>query len=267
MRAVYLVRHGRPELPGDGRWCYGRTDYPLSAEGRGQAEAAGAYFGAAGWAKGFVSPLLRAVQTAQALAGDFAPVAGLSELDMGDWDGLPFSEITARWPAEFSARADRFLSVPAPGGETPEAFRSRVAAAFRALLEAYPEQDLLLVTHNAVNAVLCAQLFGGRAEDRLAPYAAVTQLLLTEDGPAEGPAGRLPAELPPLVPDEGDCLALLREYGTPQRAAEHCRAAAPKVEALFPVNVQSNAVIPYAAAPRVPVLSRNTQLLATMYET
>ena len=226
MRAVYLLRHGQPELPGPGHWCYGRTDYPLSGEGWAQAQAAGAYFGASGWARGCTSPLLRCVRTAEALQGEFVPVPGLAELDMGDWDGLPFTEITSRWPEEFAARSGRFLSVPPPGGETPEAFRDRIMSTFRQLLDAYSEENLLLVAHNAVNAVLCAELFGGRAEERIYPYAAITQLLVTEDGPVEGPAGKLPGELPPLIPDEGDCLALLREFGTPQRAAEHCRAAA-----------------------------------------
>ena len=39
------------------------------------------------------------------------------------------------------------------------------------------------------------------------------------------------------------------------------------MDALLPVKVQLTARMPYVALPRVPVLSRNTQLLATMYET
>ena len=39
------------------------------------------------------------------------------------------------------------------------------------------------------------------------------------------PSKDVPAENV-LVPDEAECLALLREYGTPQRASEHCRATA-----------------------------------------
>ena len=248
MRAVYLVRHGRPETPDGRRWCYGRTDLPLSEAGRAEARALGAYFGNADWALGFTSPLRRSADTAAGIPCAFTPCPDFTELDMGDWDGLPFDEIVARWPEQFAARRDNFLTLPPPGGEDPAAFRARVTSAFRAALEAAPERDLLLVTHNAVNAVLLASLLGGRAEERLQPCASVTQLLLDGDDVTPGPAGCLPDAMPPLVPDEGDCRALLAEASTPPRAAEHCRAVAEKAARMAEaLNAHGHALDPAAA--------------------
>ena len=36
MRTIYLIRHGKPEFPDERKYCIGRTDLPLSEEGRTQ---------------------------------------------------------------------------------------------------------------------------------------------------------------------------------------------------------------------------------------
>ena len=48
MRRIYLVRHGMPEFPGGEKCCIGRTDLPLSEEGRGQMRALKERFGTMG---------------------------------------------------------------------------------------------------------------------------------------------------------------------------------------------------------------------------
>ncbi|MBR2799448.1 MAG: histidine phosphatase family protein, partial [Oscillospiraceae bacterium] len=97
MRRVYLVRHGHPDIPLGERWCLGRTDLPLAAIGRMQAallpfdpELTGKPV--------FSSYLMRAIETAQPLCPEPRIMPGLEEQDLGEWDGLPFSEIMVRWP-------------------------------------------------------------------------------------------------------------------------------------------------------------------------
>lgn len=44
MRTIYLIRHGKPEFPDERKYCIGRTDLPLSEEGRTQIRALGETF-------------------------------------------------------------------------------------------------------------------------------------------------------------------------------------------------------------------------------
>ena len=44
MRTIYLIRHGKPEFPDERKYCIGRTDLPLSEEGRTQIQALGETF-------------------------------------------------------------------------------------------------------------------------------------------------------------------------------------------------------------------------------
>ena len=42
-KRIYLMRHAKPELAFGGRVYYGKTDFPLSAEGRAAAAALGGH--------------------------------------------------------------------------------------------------------------------------------------------------------------------------------------------------------------------------------
>jgi broad specificity phosphatase PhoE len=111
---VVLVRHGETEWSRDGRHT-GKSDIPLTAEGRRQAEALRREL--AGWTFALVltSPLERAMETSR-LAG-FGEVAqsrsDLVEWDYGRYDGLTSPQIAAIDPG-WSLWRDG-----GPGGEQP----------------------------------------------------------------------------------------------------------------------------------------------------
>ena len=78
-----------------------------------------------------VSPLARTLETAEiALAGQvWRTDPRLMEIHAGDWQGLYYDDIAARWPdlvSEGMAPLEIFAS--APGGEGLPAFRTRIAA-------------------------------------------------------------------------------------------------------------------------------------------
>lgn len=86
------------------------------------------------------SPLARAAQTAQLIADSqpgnaLHPVANLTEIAQGEWQGLTHREVSERWPAELAAWRRAPAEHHAPGGESLPAAAVRVGTAVRELLE------------------------------------------------------------------------------------------------------------------------------------
>jgi probable phosphoglycerate mutase len=121
---IWLVRHGATEWSAAGRHT-GRTDIPLTDEGRRQAKEAAAQLPDVRFAQVLTSPLVRARETA-ALAGfaDATPDPDLQEWDYGDYEGRTTPDIRREQPgwtvwgdgcpggesaADVGARADRVL--------------------------------------------------------------------------------------------------------------------------------------------------------------
>jgi broad specificity phosphatase PhoE len=122
---IVLVRHGATEWSLSGRHT-GRTDVPLTDEGRAQARAVGAALDGRTFAATFVSPMSRARETCTLAGyGDTAEVVDdLREWDYGDYEGRTTAEIRTEVPkwtvwdgdlpngesrVELGARADRVI--------------------------------------------------------------------------------------------------------------------------------------------------------------
>lgn len=148
MKRAYLIRHTLPDFPGGKRMCLGTTDIPLSAEGLAQAEAMAAKLPAV--TDVFSSPLIRAVQTAQAIGLPVTILPDLREIDAGQWDGLTFEEIKIRYPQLYAARgANPFL--PLPEAEEEQCALSRFCAAMETAAR-QARGDFALVTHGGISA-------------------------------------------------------------------------------------------------------------------
>jgi probable phosphoglycerate mutase len=123
---VFLLRHGETEWSVAGRHT-GRTDVPLTADGREQAARAARRVARRDFALVLTSPLRRARETAElAGLGTHAETdADLLEWDYGDCEGLTTAEIRERRPGwtvwtegpgggetvdEVGARADRVIA-------------------------------------------------------------------------------------------------------------------------------------------------------------
>jgi uncharacterized phosphatase len=105
-----LIRHGQTDWNLNGL-MQGRTDIPLNATGRAQAEAAAALLDRAEWDVVVSSTLGRARETAEILArGLGLPVVGayddLVEQDFGAAEGTLVAEIDARWPGRAFPRKE-----------------------------------------------------------------------------------------------------------------------------------------------------------------
>jgi broad specificity phosphatase PhoE len=142
-----LLRHGPTGWNAQGR-IQGHLDIPLSDEGldRMRRLAPPKSFE---YARGFVSPLLRACQTAEAL-GLVNPIPDrrLMEQNWGRWEGLSRSEILARDGEDAFVRAGLALEFRPPGGESTGELHDRVAAFLKDV--ARGESDAVAVTHLGV---------------------------------------------------------------------------------------------------------------------
>ena len=154
-KTIYLVRHALPDFPSGETLCLGRRlDLPLGSEGCAQAAQLACDLSALAVEAVYASPLLRAQQTAAPIAGTARPLItlpSLIELDGGEWDGLPFSEIRRRWP-------DFRGSCP-PGGESDEHGLARMQSVL-AEIDARTQRCAVIVAHGGVNRLLLCALAG-----------------------------------------------------------------------------------------------------------
>ena len=206
MREILLLRHAKPDYR-DGARCYigCRTDPPVLPIAPEETAALTALLRARDVQSVWSSPMLRCRQTAALIAGGkpVVVVQGMQELDCGEWDGMSFDEIRARYPEEYARRGED-PTRPMPGGETLDQCAARALSALRGLL-ARTEGNLAVVAHAGVNRVLIRAL-AGNPELRPLPQPYLCVNVLSYDGGALAVSafGLSAAEL--LLPKEGnDC--------------------------------------------------------------
>ncbi|MCW2986060.1 MAG: histidine phosphatase family protein [Conexibacter sp.] len=147
---VWLIRHAETEWSKDGRHT-GRTDIPLTDEGRAHAATLPGRLGGQTFAAVFVSPLERARETARlAGLGDHAQILDdLVEYDYGDYEGITTAEIREGRPGWYLWRDG------APGGEMPDDVGARADRVIDAALAV--DGDVALVAHGHVLRVIGAR--------------------------------------------------------------------------------------------------------------
>lgn len=151
---LILLRHGQTELSVERRYS-GRGNPALTELGRRQARAAADRLGSGtGIGEDIVAVVSSPLQRATATAGDVADRLGLDveiddgfiETDFGRWEGLTFAEAADRDP-DVHTRWLSDVEVPTPDGESFAQVADRVIAAKDQLLQRYPGQTVLVVSH------------------------------------------------------------------------------------------------------------------------
>jgi broad specificity phosphatase PhoE len=161
-RNIVLMRHGRTDW-NDAHRFQGRTDVPLNAKGLAQAEKTAIRL--AGWAVDaiYTSPMIRARQTAQAIATlqGVEPIVldGLVEVDFGPWENQGFKSIEAQYPDLMKAWVrDPFFHQP-EGAETWESVRARAEKTVDFILRGQGER-IVVVCHGGIIRALFSILLG-----------------------------------------------------------------------------------------------------------
>jgi probable phosphoglycerate mutase len=153
MTRLVLVRHGETAWNRETR-IQGHTDIPLSEHGRWHAQQVGKALRDEGLHAIYSSDLLRAADTARAVAeATGLPLQldeGLRERHFGAFEGLTHDEIMSRHPEEGRRWRGRDPSYGPVGGETLEGFYERVIGAALRLVRHHPGQTVALVAHGGV---------------------------------------------------------------------------------------------------------------------
>jgi broad specificity phosphatase PhoE len=175
-RTLLFIRHAETALTGT--FC-GSSDPALNELGRLQLPALTAQLAGIKVERIFTSDLLRARQTAEALATSLHAAVevrpALREIDFGAWEGLTWAQIEQRDPAFAMRWVAEFPALPAPGGEAIAAFRHRVVNEI-AWLRAGREATVAIVTHAGVLRALLEEFGHFAAEhawERTRAYASV----------------------------------------------------------------------------------------------
>jgi len=209
---LYLVRHGRASGNRQGRYV-GRSDPPLTARGRREAEAVAAWFESlfaspglrsapqprAVYSTGFRRADCTARRIARRLQIPLHVEKDLRELDFGQWEGKTYAEIMSSWPRRLWAWYEAPLEVSPPGGETLRDLMDRVWAAFCGIAADSGGGRAILVTHGGpIRALLalvkCDELDMQGAAEHFFSYSCRTGSVsgIRHAGPGPAPAHMRP---------------------------------------------------------------------------
>jgi broad specificity phosphatase PhoE len=150
----WLLRHAVVSLEARA-FLYGRQDVPICLETTRQQQAAYRALAhrlppGATW---YVSPLSRTRHTAAAIAGagyhmpEPTVEPGLTEQDLGEWQGLPHGELPRRLREPAHAFWPLGATEKPPGGESMVQVVHRVGHTLERLAAARPGEDVVAVSH------------------------------------------------------------------------------------------------------------------------
>ncbi|MBZ0158263.1 MAG: histidine phosphatase family protein [Alphaproteobacteria bacterium] len=205
---LYLIRHGETEGSGTKRYK-GSIDVPLSERGVRQIREASSFImahlknscaayyesylrdvhapageaakeGTEGSAETrpvlsavYCSSLGRAVRSAGIIAEPHGlepvTIPDLRERSFGIWEGMSFTEIREKYPAEFEAWAENPVCHSPLNGESTRAVSERVLRAFGEILERHGakgknggpgRENIAIIAHGGVNRILLCHIMG-----------------------------------------------------------------------------------------------------------
>ena len=171
------VRHGRTVANASGL-LQGRVDNPLDVVGRQQAHEISLALGTVDIVVS--SPLQRARETAEPLGLPLRLDERWIELDYGEWDELPITEVTADQWTQW--RSDSTFAPP--GGESLAELDQRVAEACNDLLAEAAELNVAVFTH--VSPIKSAMAWALGVEEQISWRLQVGQAQISRIAVREG---------------------------------------------------------------------------------
>jgi len=162
MTEIILARHGETQWNVE-EVFRGRIDIELNETGIKQAELLAEYLSDAKIDAIYSSPLKRASKTAEIIARhhnlEVEITPGLTDLDYGNWQGLPHQEIKDKFKELYAEWINSPDKVKIPSGESLNIVRKRAMGVVNKIIAKY-EGAVVLVSHRVVNKVLICALLG-----------------------------------------------------------------------------------------------------------
>ena len=150
---ILLARHGECRGNTDGLFR-GRIDFPLNDRGRIQAEELAGAVAPLHPSAVYSSPLLRAVETAEACGRRCSlPVIvdeGFTNISLGPWEGRPKTEIAREFPREWGLWLTDPEQLEIDGAETLKHVLFRSMESLNSLVKRHKGETILLLTHRTV---------------------------------------------------------------------------------------------------------------------
>lgn len=160
---VFLIRHGKIQLPDDDKRYIGQIDLPLVEEGVRQSVCLQKRLAGEDIGSIYCSDLSRTRRTAEIIAADrcieIVERKDLREISLGEWEGCTFADISQRFPEEFRRRGEDIVHYRITGGESFAYCGKRVIAAFYDILGS-SEGNILIVGHAGVNRLILCHVLG-----------------------------------------------------------------------------------------------------------
>jgi broad specificity phosphatase PhoE len=158
-----LLRHAEVDTRYHGIFG-GQIDMDLSPRGHDQAAALAKYLQKREFDAIYASPMKRAQQTLQPLIASrncpSVTLPGLREVHFGDWTGLSFADVKARFAISAYQWLDQLEQAVIPNAETVPAFRGRVEPHLRQMLQDHPGRKVAIVCHGGTIRMLLSILLG-----------------------------------------------------------------------------------------------------------
>ncbi len=182
---LWLIRHAEGEERYQNVFG-GRIDMALSKRGHEQAAALARYLKGKKFDALYASPMKRVQQTLASLVANPMPqptvMSELREVDFGDWTGLAWHEVTARFGISAFDWLLKLEQDQIANAESGPSFRRRVEPAVREILGRHIGQQVAILCHGGVIRMMLAILLNWPLPTLAGleiEYASITQVLWT----------------------------------------------------------------------------------------
>jgi probable phosphoglycerate mutase len=160
---VFLVRHGLTKSNIDGFYM-GWSSEDLNEAGYTQARRLSLRLARLPIASIYTSPLRRAYTTAAILNEphqvELTVMEDLTEVHLGDWQGLHIDEVKQRWPELWQQSRVDPSEITLPDGESVREMAQRSIRAFETVVETNPGKQIVMVTHQYIIRAIVAYTLG-----------------------------------------------------------------------------------------------------------
>ncbi len=178
---LIFVRHGYSKANEQNIFA-GVTDVPLTDIGKQQADLTAKFLSQYAIDVLYSSDLKRAMQTAQPIAEQtglpIIPNEQLREMDLGEWEEVPFEAVVQQYPTEYELWVGNVDNAYAPGGESIAELRKRMAAAVGKIVAKHRGKTVCIVTHAEALRMLFPTWTGARLAD--VPYVPNSSVTVVE---------------------------------------------------------------------------------------
>ncbi len=173
---IYLIRHGQTDWNLEGRF-QGREDIPLNEQGIRQAKECGDAISHENFKAVIMSPLSRAVKTAEIIAESVAVHQIITEEAITERD---FSKVSGMTPKE---RETFYASGEQDDKEPWDELCKRMMSSIRKYAERYHGHNIIMVSHGAsINSVLSALSEGKTGTGKILLKNACINIIYYENG-------------------------------------------------------------------------------------